>query len=221
MSRMHSVSQGETMISIAIRYGFSNWRRIWESPRNAQLRQQRGNPHVLAEKDQVFIPDRDERVEKCATGRKHRFVLHKPKAHFRVQLHAEETPFEGHRYRLVIAGETFEGVTGPRGLVEHEVDPRATEGTLTLWLDPDAPDGDSVHVWHLALGSLDPPEKVTGAQAVLHNLGYYDGDINGELDERTREALTEFQLDYDISEPHGVLDDATWTILRNIHEAEV
>lgn len=220
MPRIHNVSQGETLISIAIRYGYRSWEKIWECPENAELRQQRGNPHVLWPGDLVFVPDPRERVEKCVTGKVHRFVLRKPRAHFRVLLDIEGTPFVGHRYRLAVAEETFEGLTGARGLVEHEIDPHATQATLTLWLDREQPSDEHVHVWHLKLGYLDPPDKVSGAQAVLHNLGYYDGEISGAFDDETRQALIDFQRDHDVPEPHGGLDEATWSLLRDAHEIE-
>lgn len=206
------------MISIALRYGFRDWRRIWDCPENGELRHSRPNPHVLYEGDTVFVPDPAPRVETCATEETHRFVLRKLRAHFRVLLDDEGVPFEGHRYRLEVGGETFEGTTGPRGLVEHEIDPHATEARLELWLDRDAPSDDHVHVWTLDLGHLDPPETITGAQGALQNLGYYDGEVNGQLDDATREALIEFQRDLRLPEPHGTLDEPTRAALRRAHE---
>jgi hypothetical protein len=220
MSRIHTVEQGETLIPIALRYGFGSWRKIWECPQNAELRRKRPNPHVLLEGDQVFIPDVELRVESCTAGFCHHFKLRRPRAFFRVLLDVEGRPLEGYRYRLEVASETMEGTTGARGLIEHEVAPEAKDAVLTLWLDRDAPNDEHVHVWKLRIGYLDPPQEITGAQGVLRNLRYYDGPINGRLDDRTREALIRFQRDYGLPEPHGTLDEATWEMLRSVHEVK-
>jgi len=43
------------------------------------------------------------------------------------------------------------------------------------------------------LGELDPATEISGIQARLLNLGLYNGEINGTLDDDTREAISHFR----------------------------
>jgi nucleoid-associated protein YgaU len=53
----HFVQQGECLSRIARRYGVREWRVVWDSPENEQLRAKRQNPNVLYPGDVVVIPD--------------------------------------------------------------------------------------------------------------------------------------------------------------------
>lgn len=56
MSRTHIVQRGENLTVIARRYGFSNWRLIYDHPDNAEYRKKRPNPNVIVTGDRIFIP---------------------------------------------------------------------------------------------------------------------------------------------------------------------
>ncbi|HYG90237.1 MAG TPA: DUF4384 domain-containing protein [Azospirillum sp.] len=45
---------------------------------------------------------------------------------------------------------------------------------------------------------MQPAQRVTFAQRVLAADGYYDGAANGQLDERTRDAISRYQADHDL-----------------------
>jgi hypothetical protein len=47
--------------------------------------------------------------------------------------------------------------------------------------------------YDFTLGELDPATEISGVQARLLNLGLYDGEINGTLDDDTREAISHFR----------------------------
>jgi hypothetical protein len=57
MSQMHTVKRGETLSSIASKYGLSRWEEIYHHPANADFRQKRRNPNLLFPGDVVFVPD--------------------------------------------------------------------------------------------------------------------------------------------------------------------
>jgi nucleoid-associated protein YgaU len=63
----HTVVQGEYLSKIARSYGFSDYRTIWEHPKNAALKQARQNPNVLFPGDRLFIPDIPILVRTAAT----------------------------------------------------------------------------------------------------------------------------------------------------------
>ncbi|MCS6862369.1 MAG: LysM peptidoglycan-binding domain-containing protein, partial [Abditibacteriales bacterium] len=63
----HTVQPGECLATIAARYNFTNYRTIYEHPRNAQLRQNRKNPNMLVPGDRVFVPPPEQRDESRST----------------------------------------------------------------------------------------------------------------------------------------------------------
>jgi len=46
--------------------------------------------------------------------------------------------------------------------------------------------------------AMQPTQRVTFVQRVLASGGYYDGTVNGQLDERTRNAISRYQADNDL-----------------------
>ena len=66
---------------------------------------------------------------------------------------------------------------------------------------------------------LDPLDEITGAQARLQNLGYYHGDLNGEMNDELQEALEMFQSDFGLPVT-GELDDATKQKFLAEHDEE-
>jgi N-acetylmuramoyl-L-alanine amidase len=78
----------------------------------------------------LYIPDRTEKPQSCATGRRHRFVT---KAHRRV-LRIALSDTEGRRmantpYELVVEGRTYAGTTDGEGLLDQRVPIDAQSGT--------------------------------------------------------------------------------------------
>ena len=55
--RTHIVKQGECLSSLAARFGFLNWKQLYDHPANAKLRQKRPNPNILAPGDEVAVPE--------------------------------------------------------------------------------------------------------------------------------------------------------------------
>src|SRR5579862_4144209 len=71
---LHTVKQGECMNQIADQYG-TFWETLWNHPQNSALRDSRGNPNVLMADDKVFIPEKEQKEEPCATTQTHVFRL--------------------------------------------------------------------------------------------------------------------------------------------------
>ena len=75
MSETHEVKAGESLATIAERYGFGDWRKIFDHPANEKLRSKRPDPTLLPPGDKVFIPDKIQSTEAKSTDQSHTFKV--------------------------------------------------------------------------------------------------------------------------------------------------
>jgi hypothetical protein len=212
----HTVTQGECISSIAARFGFADYRTIYDDGANADLRRDRPNPNQLLPGDVVFVPERDTTERDCAADQRHRFVVKRSKVRLRLVLKDADGPIANRPYVLVVDGQPdARGSTDGNGLIEQPVPVKATEGELRLQRAGDAASG--FLVWRLRLGSLDPHDKVSGAQARLNNLGYFCGKVDGICGPRTQKALRSFQERHGLTQS-GKVDAATAAALQSGHD---
>ncbi len=116
-------------------------------------------------------------------------------------------PHANKRYELLVSGHRFKNTTDDEGLVQEDVPVSATSAQLTLWLSDEVK-----REFQLELNELEPVSAVVGAQKRLRTLGYYHGELTGELDRGTRGALRHFQQDHEL-ELSGDIDEQTQGIL--------
>jgi N-acetylmuramoyl-L-alanine amidase len=214
MPSKHVVQQGEDLFVIAARYGFRDYRTIYDDAANAELRSLRPNPQVLFPGDVIAIPDREPRVEEGDTGRRHRFFVRAPQRLLRLRLRDPfGEPLVNEPYELVVDGVSVGSglVTKPDGTLEHVIPTQARRGRLTT----------KDFAWDLRIGDLDPIRETpdsgrSGMQARLRNLGYYHGLLDGIVGPRTEDALRRFQADHGLAVT-GALDDATSAALIAAH----
>ena len=212
MSPQHRVEQGECISSIAERYGHFP-ETLWEHPENAALKEERGDPNVLCPGDELHIPEIRPRTESCVTDRRHRFVRKGVPAKFRIQLMRDGEPRRGLSYRLVIPGvPELTGETDASGVILRGIPPNAGRGKLFLEVP-----GAKEEELEFHIGDLDPVDTVKGMQARLFNLGFYDGEIDGEDSYRTIVALRDFQEHAGL-DPTGDDDDETLDRLLRMHD---
>src|SRR5262249_379486 len=109
VAEYYTVKQGDHAAGIAHRFAFSPYLTIWDHPNNAELKNKRQNPNVLFPGDALYIPDREDREEQCATDKRHTFVLkRKPlKLHLKLRDHYEK-PIANARCVLVVDGDSHE-----------------------------------------------------------------------------------------------------------------
>ncbi len=203
----HHVQEGECLSSIAFHNGF-HWQTLWDHPRNAELRQLRGDPFSLAPGDVVHVPDLEPARFQRSTGALHRFRRRGVPAKLRVRLlHADGSPRANEAYTLDVDGAEVSGEhrTDGDGWVDQFIAPDATLGTLVMT--------DSGDQYRLLLGRVRPIEELIGVQARLASLGFYRGALDGELSDETEGALQDFQVAYGL-DPTGEIDDATREKLR-------
>jgi N-acetylmuramoyl-L-alanine amidase len=218
---VHVVKHGEYLASIAKRYGYRDYRWIYDDPANAEFRRRRPDPGVILPGDEIVIPDLAARSVDAATEKNHRYRAKAPTVQARIAVTIPGRQDMGQlRYRLEIGSETFEGKTDDDGiltvlLTEHE---SGAIGSLTL--------PDLNVTWSIQVGCLDPLDVdesagtvcVKGVQSRLNNLGCNCGDADGKLGPKTRAAIKTFQMRYmGKQNPSGELDAETRQTLKSTH----
>jgi len=216
MATTHIVAQGECLASIAMRFGFLDYRLIYEHPKNAAFRRTRPNPNLIFPGDRIYIPDRDDTPLTCDTGRSHRFQASNPGVFLRVALKdATGAAYANKRYTVMVGGDLREGRTDGEGRVVEPIAPDTSEARLALWLADDPSAG--YYAWTLRLGHLDPADTVSGAQARLNNLGFPCGKADGIIGPKTRGALRRFQKAAGLPQS-AALDAPTIDRLKSLHD---
>lgn len=202
----HTVAPGECLSHIARRYGFSDWRTVYDDPSNADFRQLRPNPNLIHPGDRVFIPDRQESEAPAATETMNRFRLRQPPLPLRVRvLGWDSAPLADTGFTITLEGAPpLRGRTDAAGDLEALIPPDARRGRLEI--------GDLT--FELGIGDLNPlteatPDRgVSGAQGRLLGLGFDPGPIDGIAGPLTRRALEDFQAAFGLPVT-GEPDNAT------------
>ncbi len=209
----HQVRRGDTMVTIARRYGFRTIDPIWDHPDNAALRKTRPNPFVLAQGDSVFIPEKEIAEHACETNQRHVFRVRAMTQWLdQVVLDHANNPHAGKRYELTVGGKVLKGATGGDGRIRVEIPLDTKSAEIKLW--PDATSSDCI-TWSLELGHLEPVETTYGLKGHLSNLGYDCGTVDDSADEKLAQALRDFQRDNGLSVT-GQAGDATLAKLREL-----
>ena len=207
MATQYKVKQGDHISSIAEQFGFRDYRTIWNDANNAQLKEARQNPNVLYPGDQIVIPDKMEKHEACATGRRHRFKVAIPKLMLRIRVkNINSKPVINKPCTLQVDGASYKLTTDGDGLIERAIPATAKAGKLVIG-DVEFP---------LRIGHLDPVDKTSGWRARLNNLGYIAGEFDDVDDPQLVSALQEFQCDYGLK-VDGICGPKTQEKLKEIH----
>jgi N-acetylmuramoyl-L-alanine amidase len=196
VSKKHTIVQGEDLPKLAEKYGFGDFRVIYNAPDNSELRRKRPNPNLLFPGDEIVIPDPAGKTQPAKTGGQAAFKADRPDRFLRLVLknHKHEV-LANEAYELRIkSGPTFTGKTDGSGKIEKLLPPRSELAELDV----------AKRTYLLRLGHLNPmrstPDKgVSGIQGRLKNLGYYCGPASGEPDRATRIALALFQSDHGLT----------------------
>jgi hypothetical protein len=206
---VHIVKQGEHLSGLAQRFGFRDYRTIWNDPGNDALRKLRKDPHVLRPGDSLFIPEKQAKVAPVATGNVHRFVVKTMPLRVRLVLKDfDSQPLANVACTLEIEGTRYPLTSDANGVIEQDITKTARNGVLrvpSFGLE-----------WPVQIGSLDPVDSDLGWRARLINLGYYPGGLADTDGERLRHAIEEFQCDHDLKVT-GEADAATQSALVRVH----
>lgn len=210
--RKHFVKQGESLASIAAQYKISDWEKIYSHEANARFKEIRQNPDCIYPGDLLYIPDTEPTIYQFSTNQKHVVKVNVAKQKLSLQLKkAIDEDLQSVKYEIQFGGQTIKGECTD-GKIEEEVPVSQGKGILKIWPDSSAPDF-SIE-YPLALGHLNPEDEISGLQARLQNLGYYQHAIDDDFGEFSAEALRDFQIDHGL-DPTGKLDQDTKDQLAN------
>jgi Putative peptidoglycan binding domain len=203
----HHVQEQECLSAIAERYGFFPGT-IWDDPRNAALREQRGDGNVLRAGDVVVVPDLRPRTEDVKTGARHRFRRKGVPEIFRLRLcDSLGRPRAGLRFALEVDGARQAGTTDDDGRIALFVPTGASQGKLEIT------DRGQVEVHLIRFSALLPLDGDDGLGQRLANLGYL---APGEQPPaRFERALRAFQEDHGL-EVSGAADGPTRRAIEDL-----
>jgi type VI secretion system secreted protein VgrG len=114
----------------------------------------------------------------------------------RVGQQFELAALAGKPYQLELGGESFEGVIGSDGSLNHPMPDGVKKGTLKVFAF-----GAENHPWEWALdlAAQKPTTEHVGLQSKLKNLGFYHGAIDGDFGPMSRMALQRFHRAADVA----------------------
>jgi N-acetylmuramoyl-L-alanine amidase len=212
------VEQGDYLAKIAKRYGFADWRTIWNHPRNAALRNRRPNPNVLYPGDEVFVPERELKEVPGSTEQRHRFRVTRPRLRLAIVLdQMYKHPLASVDCVLRVEGREVAQLTDARGRIALDIPWDAHDALLVVRNSATALDEVAIPI---RVGNLDPVEEESGQRGRLNNLGYFAGPFDdkddGENEKAFRSAVEEFQCDYDLG-VDGKCGPKTQAKLREVH----
>ncbi len=174
---------------ISARYGIADWRRVWNHPKNSDVRQKRREPNVLYPGDVLFIPELELGQENCPTDKRHRFKLTTGRKRLKLVLTDwQDKPRTGVVCTLDINHRPWgkQTKTDAQGKVEFEIPEGVSAAQLVV--------GEKrSEIYEVRVGHLDPIDEVSGYQQRLANLGYYSGEIDGIDGPVTKSAIRSFQ----------------------------
>ena len=204
----HNVEQGDCVLSIAESYGFF-WETLWNHPNNKDLKKKREDPAILYPGDVVFVPEKRLKEVSEPTNQVHKFKVKNSPAKFYLRLLNDDgTPRANLKYTLDIDGKEFKGTTDGNGAINISIIPNAKNGKLIL-VDED-------EEYDLFLGQLDPVKEISGVQARLKGLGFYNAETSNEMNAETVQAIKDFQ-EANKLEITGQIDDALRNKLESLY----
>lgn len=213
----YTVEQGDHIARIAEAFGIRSWQTIWDHPDNASLKGQRGNPNVLHPGDVVSVPERAERVEDCATEKRHRFRAAGGLLHLRLRVVDPAWAAVPNAAAILTVEATIADLkTDADGKLERALRPSDRAAQVRV----DSPRLPMPIEGNITIGGLDPIDTVTGQIARLNNLGYDAGPVQEpatpESQTRLRSAIEEFQCDLALS-VDGICGPNTQKKLKESH----
>jgi hypothetical protein len=208
MAKIIIAKEGDCFINICSQEGFY-WETVWNHAENQKLRELRKKHNILKKGDRIYIPDWELKEYQAETEKRHTYQVKVPRANFTLTLMNLGQPRANEEYTLIVNGFSRTGTTDETGTFTEPIPPKARYGRLLLGEKQD-------EEITINFGYIDPIEEISGVQKRLSNLGFYDGEIDDELNAETTGAIAEFQRSVEIP-GDGELTDETRQKLVEVH----
>lgn len=212
------VRQGDYFIKLAFVHGFDA-EKVWNDPKNEDLRSVRSDPNILAPGDILYIPAKPKEGLTLVKGTTNRYRSKVPKISLTIVMSQDGVPLKNEPYLLfgldAEGDEPKEGTTDADGKLTLSVPAWTAEVTVVFY-----------QKGHLAfpilIGHMDPIESPSGWRKRLDHLGCY-GWIDDpyrsddtDVETRDREAILAFQSEQGLT-CTGVMDEQTREALVIAH----
>jgi len=181
------VKEGDCIYSLAKKYGFKA-NTISDHTNNKELMKKRSDPCLLLPGDKIFIPAKTSRQEDCATESCHTFRCSNTITKLKVQFLDFDKPLANLPFILKAPGFSYSSETDSDGFIDVSLSLEITNASIKIGNLPE------IFEYDLVIGGLDPQDTITGQQQRLANRGLYNGRIDDDFGEVTREAVREFQV---------------------------
>jgi N-acetylmuramoyl-L-alanine amidase len=205
MPTRHTVSQGESISSIAVLYGHFP-QTVWDDPANEALRKKRENPNLLLPGDVVVVPDKVTKEAPVQTGKVHRFRRKGVPEVLRLQLREYGKPRAGASFLLDVDGVLHKGQTNAQGVLQVTVPNSSRKAVLRIGKG---------EVYTIDISHVDPLEGEQANPRRLVNLNFLKGEEQGD-EKALRRAVRAFQQAHEL-DATGELDGPTRQKLREVH----
>lgn len=201
------VRQGDYLTKLAHTRGFSA-EDVWNDPKNAELKERRGDMEVLCPGDILFLPDASPEPLDVQGGGSNVYAAEVPSVEVHLILKDADGPIANEPYTIGGLGDPVNGTTGADGGVSMAVPIHIREIELRV------PGKHAVYT--VLVGDLDPPDEPSGVAMRLDHLGYLDRSTAATDGGDLREAIAAFQSDQGM-DPTGMLDPDTRKALIAVH----
>lgn len=192
MPNIHIVEEREHVSAVAERFGFHNWRTVWDHPNNDALRELRAYHHIVHPGDELFVPDFQEKIEDGATTQTHVFVVENRPLFLRLRLQDwDARPLVDVPCGVGLDTLEVDAVTDGEGMIDQPVGKQVKDGEVRAH----RPEKSTLK-YDLHIGGLRDERTFLGQQARLNNMGYFAGFSKTD-EEQFWWAAEEFLCDTD------------------------
>jgi uncharacterized protein involved in type VI secretion and phage assembly len=212
------VKQGEYLAKLAFVRGFDA-DDVWNDGKNADLKQKRPDPNVLAPGDVLQIPTAKKEGQPISKGTTNPYTVNIPKVKVDLLFRDGDQPLADRPCEVLGLGApdaSLPQTTDGGGKLSLDV-PVTTREFFVSFPGQDQKEGTALHYF---MGDIDPVDEGSGVTQRLVNLGYLPAYFDDDADRAAdliKNAVAAFQAENGL-DPSGVVDDATRKALMDGHQ---
>lgn len=213
--RPYVVRQGDYLTKLAFIHGFDA-EEVWNDAKNDEIRGRRGDHHVLAPGDIIYIPVKAKQGLPIVKGSANRYRAKVPKVEVVLVFMDGDRPLASEQCEVRGLGEIDSAkpfTTDDDGKLTLDI-PVTTREVSVIF-----PKGEGM-AFQFHIGDMDPVSEPSGVKKRLCNLGHLPGyfDDTEEDSELLKKAITDFQSRWGL-QASGEVDEATREELLKRHQA--